>query len=75
MYHTDKRMLEVIDELKSKGKIQSKQQAYAAMGLDRGRVSNIRNQQKLKQAYHFSAENIRLFCKEYKIDVNTIFEI
>lgn len=72
MFLSDKKLLEEIDYLKSSGKIKSKEEAYEVMGLDRGRVNNIRNQHKYKQGYHFSAENIRLFCKAFNVSANKI---
>lgn len=72
MFISDKKILEEIKILKSSGRIKSKQEAYDIMGIDRSRVSNIRNQSKLNQSYHFSAENIRLFCKAFKVDANKI---
>lgn len=72
MFLSDRKLLEEIDFLKASGRIKTKQEAYDVMGLDRQRVNNIKNQDKYKQAYHFSAENIRLFCEAFKIDANKI---
>lgn len=72
MFISDKNLIAEIDYLKSIKKIKSKEEAYKVMGLDRTRINNIRNQEKYKQSYHFSAEHLRLFCQEYGVDANKI---
>lgn len=75
MYLSDKNLLKVIDHLKESGEITFKTEAYTVMGLDTTRVHKIRFPEKYatKQAYHFSAEHIRLFCDYFKINSNYIY--
>lgn len=75
MFISDKNLLNEIDRLKSIGKIRTKKEAYEVMGLDRTRANQIKNQDRYKQSFHFSAEQIRLFCKTYNISADKILGI
>lgn len=73
MFETDKNMIAAIDLLKSSGEISFKQVAYDVLKWEKSRISKLKNQENYKQAYHFSAEDIRIFCEYFKINVNYIF--
>lgn len=75
MFISDKNLIAEIDRLKSIGKIRTKGEAYEVMGIDRARITCIKNQEKYNQSYHFSAEQIRLFCKTYNISADKILGI
>lgn len=72
MLTADKKIIEIIDELKALGRIKTKNEAYEVMGLDRQRVNNIRNQANYNRGYHFSTEHLRLLCKAYQLDANKL---
>lgn len=75
MFETDKNMIAAIDHLKNSGEIPFKQVAYDVLKWEKSRISKLKNQEKenYKQSYHFSAEDIRVFCEYFKINVNYIF--
>jgi|GEM_PF-2730520 len=75
MFITDKNMIKAIDILKESGEIPFKQVAYDILKWEKSRISKLKNQSQdnYKQAYHFSAEDIRVFCEYFKINVNYIF--
>ncbi|MPS65761.1 hypothetical protein [Chryseobacterium sp.] len=73
MYLSDKNIIKAIDILKDSGVIPFKYIAFEVMGLNASRVYKIEHPEKFKTEYHFSAEQIRLFCEHFKINVNFIF--
>lgn len=75
MFETDKNMIKAIDLLKSSGEINFKQVAYDVIGWDKSRINKLKNQDKenYKQSFHFSAEDIRVFCEYFKLNVNFIY--
>jgi len=66
-------MIRAIDILKASGEIPFKQVAYDVLKWEKSRISKLKNPDNYKQAYHFSAEDIRVFCEYFKINVNYIF--
>lgn len=75
MFISDKNLIAEIDRLKSIGKIRTKNEAYEIMGIDRTRANQIRNQDRYKQSFHFSAEQIRLFCNAFGVSADKILGI
>ena len=74
MLESDKNMLKVIDFLKDSGEISFKTDAYEVMKISKQNVWKIKNPDRFpKQAYHFTAEQISLFCNHFKINANFIF--
>lgn len=75
MFETDKKMLEAFDILKNSGAVSFRTTIYEIIGWTKSRISQLKNQDKenYKQSYHFSAEDIRVFCDYFKINVNYIF--
>lgn len=73
MFETDKNMLKAFEILKNSGEIPFKQVAYDVIKWDKSRINKVKNQERLKQAYHFSAEDIRVFCDFFNLNVNFIF--
>lgn len=74
MLESDKNMLKAIDFLKESGNIHFKLEAYEVMKISKQNAWKIKNPDKFpKQAYHFTAEQISLFCKHFNINANYIF--
>lgn len=74
MLESDKNMLRAIDFLKESGEIPFKTTAYEVMNVHTANVYKIKHPEKFpKQTYHFTAEQIRLFCNHFKINSNFIF--
>lgn len=75
MFETDKKMLTAFDILKDSGEVSFRTVIYDVIGWNKSRISQLRNQDKenYKQSYHFSAEDIRVFCDYFKINTNYIF--
>lgn len=74
MFESDKNMLKVIDFLKEAGDIKFKTEAYEIMSVSTSNVYKIKHPEKFpKQTYHFTAEQIRLFCEQFNINSNYIF--
>ncbi len=73
MFESDKNMLRAIDFLKESGDIKFKITAYEVMDISAENIWKIKNADKLKQSNHFTVEQIRLFCKHFKINSNYIF--
>lgn len=72
MYISDKNMLAEMQLLKDTGRIRFLKEAYEVIGWDKSRINQIKNQSNYKQSYHFSAEDIRIFCKHFGVDANKI---
>lgn len=71
---SDKNMLKAIDFLKESGNITFKESAYEVIGISRQNLWKIKNPEKnTKQKYHFTAEQISIFCKHFNINANYIF--
>lgn len=74
MLESDKNMIRAIDFLKESGVIPFKSAAYEVMNISNENVWKIKNPEKLpKQKYHFTVEQIRVFCNHFKINANFIF--
>lgn len=76
MYTSDTKIFEVVDFLKSLGEIRFDKDFYTPIGMTKPVFSNIKNQNKHpegRQAWHFTAEHIRLICLHFNIDANYIF--
>ena len=74
MLESDKNMLKAIDFLKESGVIPFKEAAYEVINISRQNLWKIKNPDKFpKQKYHFTAEQIFIFCKHFSINVNYIF--
>ena len=65
---SDQRMLEAYQHIITSGKERFKSQIHEKIDFI---AQNFRNVQLGKQ--HFTAENIRLLCKEYQVNPNFIF--
>ncbi|AZA82216.1 hypothetical protein C1637_09705 [Chryseobacterium lactis] len=75
MIESDKNMLKAIDMLKQSKVIKFKTEAYLVMNLNTVYVHKVKNPdlEKYRNYYHFTAEHIRLFCTQYKINANFIY--
>ena len=68
--YTDKKMLELIEYLKSIGKIRYDNEFCEAAGL------KPQNLIRIKQGLaHFTPDHIRNICEEYRINANWVFEL
>ena len=76
MLVSDLKILELIELLKSSGKIRFKKEFYDEIGLKKQNIFWIKNQDNQEhQSYHFTAEHIIKICNRYNVNANWIIGI
>lgn len=75
LYVSDLNMIKAIDFLKESGEIKFKKDCYALLGIDGAKVHKMQFPERYtnKQSHHFTAEQIRILCTTYGLDINFIF--